>query len=139
MIGQILQTVFGGVLDELQARRERKQARLQADIAIEQARATADINWDQIMAQGSMTSWKDEFWTIVLAVPAILAFVPGAQELVRGGFAELEQMPFFYQAFLSTAIAAAFGRQELANIINRVQRGRAQGRLTGQSNGRVQD
>lgn len=139
MIGQILQTVFGGVLDELQARRERKQARLAADIAIEQARATADIDWDQIMAQGSQTSWKDEFWTIVLAIPAVMAFFPGARELVMGGFATLAEMPIYYQAFLSTAIAAAFGRQELINIATGLQRNRSARRLEGRPAGGSND
>jgi hypothetical protein len=97
MIGQILSTVFGGVLDELEARRQRKQARLEADIAIERARATADIDWDQIMAQGSQTSWKDEYWTIILSIPAVLAFFPGARDLVMDGFDTLMQMPVYYQ------------------------------------------
>ncbi len=130
MIGQILQTVFGGVLDELEARRRRKQARLEADIAVEQARATADINWDQIMAQGSQSSWKDELWTIVLVIPAILAFIPGGAELVRQGFENLNTVPDWYKAALGTAIAAAFGRQELVNIMTRRRQNRAADRLT---------
>ena len=38
------------------------------------------------MAENSKTSWKDEFFVIVLSIPLILAFIPGAEGIVDRGF-----------------------------------------------------
>ena len=80
------------------------------------AQATADISWDQIMAKGSAESWKDEMWTVILAIPMVLAFVPGMDAHIQNGFMVLDQTPEYYKVFLGTAIAAAFGRSELIKI-----------------------
>lgn len=77
----------------------------------------ADANWDTIMAEGSQNSWKDEYWTIVLSIPAILAFFPGAVEYVLAGFEALNKMPDWYKAAVGIAIAAAFGYRKLVPLI----------------------
>lgn len=113
----IFDTVLGMANDWFQARRARAQARLEADIQIERRRVDADIDWDRIQAQNSGNSWKDEWWTIVLSIPAILAFIPASQPFVMSGFESLVEMPIWYQAMLATAVAAAFGRQQLINFM----------------------
>jgi hypothetical protein len=122
LMGPVFKTVgkvVGGWL-------ERKQIKAEAATKIELARqevitaqATADINWDQTMAEASKESWKDEFWTIILAVPAIFAFVPGMTDYILQGFVVLDQMPMYYKGFLGTAIAAAFGRNEVVQLTKR--------------------
>lgn len=115
--GGILGEVVGGIKDHFQQKRELKQAialKKQELIATQQ---TADINWDQLMAQGSQSSWKDEFWTIVLAIPAIVVFFPGASEYVREGFNVLDSMPDWYKAALGVAISAAFGVSKFQQVM----------------------
>lgn len=115
--GGILGEVVGGIKDHFQQKRELKQAialKKQELIATQQ---TADINWDQIMAQGSQNSWKDEFWTIVLALPAIIVFIPGASDYVKEGFLILDTMPDWYKAALGVAISAAFGVSKFQQVM----------------------
>ena len=61
------------------------------------------------MADASKNSWKDEYLTIVLSIPIIMAFIPGLDTIVHNGFAQLEAMPEWYQLSLGAVIAASFG------------------------------
>ena len=45
------------------------------------------------LAKGSESAWKDEWLTILCSIPLILAFVPGMEEVVANGFAQLNAMP----------------------------------------------
>lgn len=65
--------------------------------------------WEKIQAESGSHSWKDEFWTIVLSVPAIGCFIPGGAEIMIEGFKALEIMPEFYQYWLGVAVLTAFG------------------------------
>ena len=91
---------------EIQKAKVRRIAKLDA----------ADSNWDKIMAEASSSSWKDEFWTIVLAIPAVLAFFPDYVDAVQQGFKALETMPDWYKAAVGVAIAAAFGFRKFAQL-----------------------
>jgi hypothetical protein len=71
------------------------------------------IDWDTQNAKNAATSWKDEFWTIVLSIPAILCFVPGCAQYVKEGFDVLRDTPEWYQYALLVAISAAFGWSKL--------------------------
>jgi len=66
-------------------------------------------SWEEIMAQGSVTSWKDEYLTILFSIPLVLAFVPPAIPYVTSGFAALETMPDWYRYSFSIVVAASFG------------------------------
>lgn len=113
----LLGDVLGMVNDWFKGKREEQKAKLEADISFARRRQEADISWDQIMAHGSQSSWKDEFWTIVLAIPAVLAFLPFSQPWVLAGFEALIDTPLWYQTMLGTAIAAAFGREQVIHSI----------------------
>lgn len=65
--------------------------------------------WESIQAENGKHSWKDEFWTIVLSIPAIGCFIPGGAEVMTVGFEALKQMPDFYQYWLGVAVLTAFG------------------------------
>jgi hypothetical protein len=110
--GNILGSVLGMAGDWFQGQRERQHARLTADIAIETARATADIDWDIIQAQNSKHSLKDELWHIVLAAPLVAIFFPSLQPHIIVGFESLELVPEWYIAGVALAIASAFGYRE---------------------------
>ncbi len=65
--------------------------------------------WETIMAEASVTSWKDEWLTILFSIPLILAFVPPAVPVVKAGFEALQSMPDWYRYTLSVIVAASFG------------------------------
>lgn len=125
MIGALLSivpSIIGSVSDhfkdkrelnklETMARSEIKQAVTKANLEKIAAGQVADIQWEQTMAVGSTTSWKDEFWTIVLGIPAVMSFIPGMDVFVVDGFAALSGTPLWYQNMLMVAIGAAFGVQ----------------------------
>lgn len=113
MWSSILNNVLGMASDWFAARRARSQARLEADIQIERSRAQADVDWDTIQAQNSGTSWKDEWWTLVLSAPLIAIFIPGLQPYVMDGFASLQDVPEWYLAVVALAVSAAFGYRAL--------------------------
>jgi hypothetical protein len=104
-----LNLLVGPVLNFFTQRGERKQAikEKRIDQVVNAQDATAA--WEAIQAENGRTSWKDEFWTVVLAIPAIGAFIPGGSEWVTEGFAALAGMPDFYQYWLGIAILTSFG------------------------------
>ena len=84
-------------------------AKAEAEAIVMQKKATGEIDWDLEMAKGSQSSWKDEWLTILFSIPLILAFIPGMEEVVANGFAQLNAMPEWYQYSLGVIVAASFG------------------------------
>ena len=108
------------VVDSVTGWVARKKIRTQHKIDVEGRKATADIDWDAAQVDASKHSWKDEFWTIVLAVPIILAFVPQASSFVEEGFIVLrDSTPDWYKAAVGVAISAAFGARQFSKIMSR--------------------
>ena len=74
-----------------------------------------DADWESKMADSSANSWKDEFWTIVLAIPifmvgyAIVANDMSVVARVEAAFAALTGLPEWYQYLLFIAISSSFG------------------------------
>ena len=96
------------------------EKKAEAAAKIQVAEATADIQWDIIQAEGSKESWKDEFWTILLAAPVVMCFLPWTQDHVAEGFIVLEKsVPEWYIVALGTAIGAAFGYRKIVNWMMR--------------------
>jgi hypothetical protein len=116
--GGLVGEIFGGIKDHFQHKRELNKAIALAKQKLITTQQTADINWDQLMAEGSKNSWKDEFWTIVLAIPAVLVFLPSMSAHIAQGFAVLETMPDWYKAALGVAISAAFGVSKFQQVMN---------------------
>lgn len=89
-------------------------ARAEAEAKVAVMKLEAETEWERTMADGSRFSWKDEWWTLVLSVPLILAFVPPAIPYLEDGFNILAQMPEWYGIAVGLAISAAFGK----NVVN---------------------
>jgi hypothetical protein len=74
-----------------------------------------DADWEAKMADASASSWKDEFWTIILAIPIFMvgyAIVAGDMtvvERVQQAFVTLNDLPEWYQYLLFIAISSSFG------------------------------
>lgn len=111
----IFNTVAGGVTDHLEGKRQIKQAKMQVELAILEKRATADIDWDTQAQINAQTSWKDEWFVILLSVPAIMAFIPGLAQYVGLGFDELGKAPDWYLGAFGIAVAASFGFRKFAD------------------------
>ena len=105
----------------------RKAAKLESDLAINTARTASivhrletkqqgDIAWENLSIDRS--GWKDEYFTIVLSLPAILCFIPGMVEHVSAGFNALIGCPDWYQWMLGIAVGSAFGYKKIADFMS---------------------
>jgi len=82
----------------------------EAKATIMKSAATSEADWERIMAQGSQSSWKDEWLTILFSIPLILSFCgEWGRTVTEQGFAALEAMPDWYQYTLGVIVAASFG------------------------------
>jgi len=100
--------LIGGYLNN---KHEESQAKHQAKLQVIQN----DADWESKMASASANSWKDEFWTLVLAVPlfclgySVVADDPTIVDRVSDSFSTLETLPDWYQYLLFLAVSASFG------------------------------
>ena len=111
----ILSVILGPVVDIgktfLANKAAEKQAKHEAKMNVIQN----DANWEAKMADASSNSWKDEFWTIILAIPifmvgyAIIANDMTIVDRVRQAFSTLNDLPEWYQYLLFIAISSSFG------------------------------
>ena len=90
---------------------EEKQAKHQAKMNVIQN----DADWESKMVDASANSWKDEFWTCILAIPifmvgyAIVVNDMSVVDRVQKAFATLNELPEWYQYLLFIAISSSFG------------------------------
>lgn len=107
LLGPITNLV-GGYLNN---KHEQAQAKHQAKLQVIQN----DADWEAKMAAASASSWKDEFWTVVLAVPlfclgySVVVDDPSIVARVRDSFDALDALPDYYQYLLFLAVSASFG------------------------------
>ena len=78
-------------------------------------RIAQEADWEATMAQGSLSSYKDEWWVIVLSVPiiaigwAVLSDNPDIIVRTKEAFVALEDLPEWYQYLLYIAVLSSFG------------------------------
>ena len=90
---------------------EQTQAKHKAKMAV----IEHDADWESKMAAASGASWKDEFWTLVLAVPIFMVgYAVAFDDLavmgrVHAGFDALSNLPDWYQYLLFIGVSASFG------------------------------
>jgi hypothetical protein len=112
--------------DYLKAKAALKQTKVESEARVIEGAANHIADWETIHAKGSQTSWKDEFWTVLLAIPVVLAFSHFGEfdgpAIAKMGFAALEELPEWYQYTLVTVILASFGirnKEAVAGIFKR--------------------
>lgn len=110
-----LLTIIGGLATQW-VKGKADEAKAKQDVKIKHIEAAE--SWDSIQAQNSSTSWKDEWFVVLLSIPLILSFFPSTVEYVKQGFIVLDSMPEYYKGFLAAAIAASFGLKGLASWKN---------------------
>ena len=108
-ITQLASTWLEGTVETKKAKTLAKVATSKAEATIMEKKATGEIDWDLEIAKSKANSWADEWLVILFSIPLILAFVPGMEEVVANGFAQLEAMPQWYQYSLGVIVAASFG------------------------------
>ena len=84
------------------------------------SKETSVADWERIMAQGSQSSWKDEWLTILFSIPLVLVFFGDTgRNIVADGFTALETMPEWYQYTLGVIVAASFGVRSATKFFGR--------------------
>jgi len=113
LIGPLTELAGGwlkGKADAQAAAANLKLVEAEAKATIMKSAATSEADWERIMAQGSQSSWKDEWLTILFSIPLILSFCgEWGRTVTEQGFAALEAMPDWYQYTLGVIVAASFG------------------------------
>tara|TARA_R110001606_G_scaffold98556_1_gene217673 strand:+ start:1154 stop:1525 length:372 start_codon:yes stop_codon:yes gene_type:complete len=119
MLGQLIGPVTNLVGGYFKNKAEEKQAKHQAKMSVIQN----DADWESKMADASATSWKDEFWTIVLSVPVFMVGYAIALddtdviERTKLGFEALSGLPEWYQYLLFIAISSSFGIRGVGKLM----------------------
>ena len=113
LIGPIAELAGGWLKGKASAQAAASNLKLveaEAKATIMKSAATSEADWEKVMAQGSQSSWKDEWLTILFSIPLILVFTGDwGREIVANGFIALETMPEWYQYTLGVIVAASFG------------------------------
>ena len=118
-ISDLAGTWLQGKVEKTKAETGAKVAKAKAEAVIMEKKATGEIDWDLEAIKGSQNSWKDEWLVILFSIPLILAFIPGMEEVVANGFAQLETMPQWYQYSLGVIVAASFGVRSATKFFGR--------------------
>jgi len=117
-IAEIAKSWVNGKVEANKAKNEANLEIAKAKTEIAKKVAAGELEWNQAMAEASASSWKDEWLTILVSIPLILAFT-GNEDVVMKGFAALEQMPDFYKTAVGVVFAASFGIQSIKNIMKK--------------------
>jgi hypothetical protein len=114
----VLSIVFGPLVDLVKsytsAKAEQKARSQQLDQALQEKRlelVASAQNFDQAfrLAQVQTAGWRPGYLTILISMPALMAFVPFLVDDVMAGFKALDQMPEYYRYFLGVTVSSAFG------------------------------
>jgi hypothetical protein len=120
IVGNLAGSWLQGKADEKKATSEAKVAKAKAEAEVMKVAATHEAGWEKIMAQGSLTSWKDEWLTVLFSVPLILAFCGDwGRQVVSDGFAALSTMPEWYQYSLGLIVSATFAMRGASKFIGK--------------------
>jgi hypothetical protein len=115
-LAPILGSIVKGVTGYVKRRQELKAARHEAKLHAIELKAAADAKRMEINANADLESiknqresLKDEFLLYILFIPFIGSFIPGLQPYIKQGFANLAQLPIWYQVAIIGIIVSVFG------------------------------
>ncbi|NOX41459.1 MAG: hypothetical protein GXP05_13420 [Alphaproteobacteria bacterium] len=81
--------------------------------------AQSEAGWEVLALADARNSWKDEFWTLLLAAPLLAAFVPDLQPYIARGFAVIDTVPDWYKWGVGASISFAFARKKMPSFLQR--------------------
>lgn len=122
ILSKVLGGLAGPAIDYFKERQrlkaEAKARKDELDAAVHKVRLehigkAQDYEQAWNLAQIQNSGWKDEWFTVLLSIPAIFAFLPSAVPHIQAGFIALNSMPGWYKAAFGVAVSAAFGYQKL--------------------------
>ena len=123
LIGPLTELAGGwlkGKADKQAAEAKLKLTEAEAKAKIMLSKETSVADWERIMAQGTQTSWKDEYLVLLCSVPLILCFTgEWGRTAVAEGFAALEVMPEWYQYTLGVIVASSFAVRSATKFFGR--------------------
>jgi hypothetical protein len=119
IVNGILGNGIGILRDYLEGKRKAAQAELDTKLSIEKAKqevaghiqegeALHNIRWEEIQAEGSKDSWKDEWFTVVLSLPFLLSMF-GLSSWADRAFEAMRKAPDWYTMAFLVAVGASFG------------------------------
>lgn len=118
--------LLGGVTSIVTGWQERKKVALEAEVKLAQVKVeaqieymknqqAADIAWENLSIGNS--GWKDEWFVLLLSIPAVLCFIPGMDVYVFKGFESLKNCPDWYSWMLGIAVGSSFGYRKIADFM----------------------
>lgn len=99
--------VFQGITSVVQGWFETKREKQKAEAQYHMAVMKGEQDWDTEAMKASRFSWKDEFITIIIFAPLIVAWFDEEKALAWTRF--VSEMPIWYQIIMSGIVAASFG------------------------------
>lgn len=122
--------IVTGVMKWWERREETRAVEHQAEVDIRKAETASrirlletqqqlDSEWE--IEQIKQSGWKDEWVTILVSIPLVMCFIPGAVPLVRDGFTALATMPDWYQYSVLAVFAAALGFRKLTDFVTAIK------------------
>lgn len=60
--------------------------------------------------------WLDEYWTLVIGTPVVIAFIPVTHDWAVAGFEALKEAPQWYVGLACTATGFAFYRRAFRGV-----------------------
>ena len=117
-VADLAGTWLKGRADNAKARTEAKVATEVAKAAVMKKVAAGELGWNQAWSEGAQNSWKDEWLTILVSIPLILAFT-GYEDVVTRGFEALDAMPDYYKTAVGVVFAASFGIQSVTKMFKK--------------------
>ena len=120
MLQALIGPITGLIGDHFKRKAEEKQATHERKLQVIQS----DASWENKMADATQSSWKDEFWTIILALPlmaisfGVITDNSEVIERVRMGFEVLGELDDWYTYLLFLAISASFGLRSADKLMN---------------------
>lgn len=100
-----------------------REAETEAKIQLAEKRAIAEIEWENKAQDNMSTTWKDEYLTIIITLPIIMCFIPGAETYVISGFDALSKyVPDWYIYTFGAVVASGIGLRNVANVIQNVRK-----------------
>ena len=100
-----------------------QESKIKQEVKLERLKNDAD--WEARMADASATSWKDEWFTILLSMPILFVTYGVAMndmtviERVHIAFEVLAGLPEWFQYLLYTAVLASFGIKGVGKLIKK--------------------